>query len=159
MTPIADSVHETVSAATRKGMRGLAFVQGLANGTLPLNTIARTRGYDVIEASNGRVTIVAKSNDILLNPAGTMQGGVSTTLHDSRTGPAIQSTLKKHIVPTTIEFKTSLVRPITTGTGEIRAEGAVLSRGRRIATAKKKMTDRNRRVLTHGTANCLTFEH
>ena len=33
--------YGTVSAQQRKEMSGLEFVQGLANGTLPLNTIAR----------------------------------------------------------------------------------------------------------------------
>ena len=39
----------TVSAEQRRAMGGLAFVQGLVNGTLPLNTIAQTLGYDVAE--------------------------------------------------------------------------------------------------------------
>ena len=30
-------------------MSGLEFVQGLVDGTLPLNTIAQTLGYDVTE--------------------------------------------------------------------------------------------------------------
>ena len=36
--------YGTVSAEQRKEMSGLEFVQGLADGTLPLNTIARTLG-------------------------------------------------------------------------------------------------------------------
>ena len=55
VTPIADRVYGTVSAARQKEMSGLEFVQGLANRTLPLNTIARTLGYDDwIEVANGR---------------------------------------------------------------------------------------------------------
>jgi len=44
--------YGTVSADRRKEMSGLEFVQGLADGTLPLNTIARTLGYDVTEAAS-----------------------------------------------------------------------------------------------------------
>ena len=121
-------------------MSGLEFVQGLANRTLPLNTIARTLGYDVIEVANGRVVIVAEPDDTLLNPAGTIHGGFSAALLDSCMGLAIQSTLDKGIGQTTLEFKISLVRPITTETGEIRAEGMVLSRGRRVGTAVGKTT-------------------
>ena len=36
-------------------MSGLEFVEGLVDGTLPLNTMAETLGYDVVEASKGRV--------------------------------------------------------------------------------------------------------
>jgi uncharacterized protein (TIGR00369 family) len=155
--PIADRIYGTVSAARQKEMSGLEFVQGLANGTLPLNMIARTLGYDVTEAANGRVVIVAEPNDTLLNPAGTVHSGCSATLLDSCMGLAIQSTLEKSIDQTTLEFKISLVRPITTETGEIRAEGVVLSRGLRIGTAEGRLTDRNGRLLAHGTTTCLIF--
>jgi uncharacterized protein (TIGR00369 family) len=140
-------------------MSGLEFVQGLANGALPLNTIARTLGYEVTEAANGRVAIVAEPNDNLLNPAGTVHGGFSATLLDSCMGLAIQSTLEKGISQTTLEFKISLVRPITAETGTIKAEGVVLSRGRRIGTAEGRITDRNGRLLAHGTTTCLIFEN
>jgi acyl-coenzyme A thioesterase PaaI-like protein len=83
MNPITDRVYGTVTATSQKEMCGLEFVQGLANRTLPLNTIARTLGYDVAEAENGRVVIVAAPNDTLLNPAGTVHGGFSATLLDS----------------------------------------------------------------------------
>jgi uncharacterized protein (TIGR00369 family) len=149
--------YGTVSEAQQREISGLEFVQGLANGTLPLNTIAQTLGYDIIEAENGRVVIAAEPNDTLLNPAGTVHGGFSATLLDSCMGLAIQSTLAKGIGQTTLEFKISLVRPITTETGEIRAEGTVLSRGRRIGTAEGKIMDRNGRLLAHGTTTCLIF--
>jgi uncharacterized protein (TIGR00369 family) len=158
VSPVANKVYGTVSADKRRGMNGLEFVQGLANGALPLNTIARTLGYDVTEAANGRVVIIAEPNDSLLNPAGTVHGGFSATLLDSCMGLAIQSTLEKGISQTTLEFKISLVRPITVETGTIRAEGAVLSRGRRIGTAEGRITDRDGRLLAHGTTTCLIFE-
>jgi uncharacterized protein (TIGR00369 family) len=153
----AKKVYGTVSAARQKVMSGLEFVQGLADGTLPLNTIARTLGYDVTEAAHGRVVIVAQPNDSHLNPAGTVHGGFSATLLDSCMGLAIQSTLERGVGQTTLEFKISLVRPITATTGDVRAEAVVLSRGRRIGTAEGRITDRNGRLLAHGTTTCLIF--
>jgi len=50
-------------------------------------------------------------------------------------GLAILSTLDKGVGQTTLEFKISLLRPITPETGLITAEGVVLSRGRRVGTA------------------------
>ena len=117
MSSVADRLYGTVSADEQKEMSGLEFVQGLASGALPLNTIARTLGYDVVEVANGRVVIVAEPNDGLLNPAGTVHGGFSATLLDSCMGLAVQSTLEKGIGQTTLEFKISLVRPITAETG------------------------------------------
>lgn len=138
-------------------MSGLEFVQGLVDGTLPLNTIARTLGYDVIEAAEGRVVVAAEPSDAHLNPAGTVHGGFAATLLDSCMGLAVQSTLEKDMSQTTLEFKISLLRPITPETGAIRAEGVVLSRGRRIGTAEGRLTDSEGRLLAHGTTTCLIF--
>ena len=136
---------------------GLEFVQGLVNGTLPLNTIARTVGYDITEAESGRVVITAEPNETQLNPAGTVHGGFSATLLDSCMGLAILSTLEKGVGQTTLGFKISLVRPITPETGLITAEGVVMSRERRIGTTEGRITDDQRRLLAHGTTTCLIF--
>jgi uncharacterized protein (TIGR00369 family) len=128
------------------------------DGTLPLNTIASTLGYDVIEAANGRVVVSAEPTSAHLNPAGTVHGGFTATLLDSCMGLAIQSTLEKGLAQTTVEFKITLIRPIVPDTGLITAEGTVLSRGRRIGTAEGRITDRNGRLLAHGTTTCLIFE-
>jgi len=154
----APRTYGTVSAEQRKAMSGLEFVQGLADGSLPLNTIAQTLGYDVTEAESGRVVIIAEPGEIHLNPAGTVHGGFAATLLDSCMGLAVQSTLEKGMGSTTLEFKISLVRPITSETGEIKAEGVVLTTGRRVGTAEGRITDRNGRLLAHGTTTCLISE-
>ncbi len=150
--------YSTVSAEKRREVTGLQFVQGLADGTLPLNTIAGTLGYDVSEAASGRVVVTIEPNDTHLNPAGTVHGGLAATLLDSCMGLAIQSTLAKGVAQTTVEFKISLIRPITPETGPIRAEGTVLNCGRRVGTAERRITDGKGRLLAHGTTTCLIFE-
>jgi uncharacterized protein (TIGR00369 family) len=154
---IARRTYGTVSAERQKEMTGLEFVQGLADGTLPLNTIARTLGYDVAEAASGRVVVTAQPTDAHLNPAGTVHGGLAATLLDTAMGLAIHTTLEKGVGQTTLEFKISLVRPITPETGPIQAEGTVVSRGRRVGTASGRITDGNGRLLAHGTTTCLIF--
>jgi uncharacterized protein (TIGR00369 family) len=108
--------------------------------------------------SDGRVVVTAKPSDAHLNPAGTVHGGFAATLLDSCMGLAVWSTLEKGLGQTTLEFKISLVRPITPETGVISAEGIVLSRGRRVGTAEGRITDSNGRLLAHGTTTCLIFE-
>ena len=154
---VAAKSYGTVAAERQKEMSGLQFVQGLADGTLPLNMIAKTLGYDVTEAADGRVVITAEPNDSHLNPAGTVHGGLAATLLDSCMGLAVQSTLEQGVSQTTLEFKISLMRPITPATGLITAEGVVMSRGRRIGTAEGRITDGNGRLLAHGTTTCLIF--
>ena len=54
---MATKSYGTVSPEQQRAMSGLEFVKGLASGLLPLNTMAQTLGYDVLEAESGRVAI------------------------------------------------------------------------------------------------------
>src|SRR5215469_2597366 len=150
--------YGTVSAERQKEMSGLEFVQGLVDGSLPLNMIAKTLGYDVVEAAKGRVVVALAPSESHLNPYGTVHGGLAATLLDSCMGLAVQSTLDKGFAQTTVEFKISLMRPITPETGRVKAEGIVLNCGRRIGTAEGRLTDDKGRLLSHGTSTCLIFE-
>lgn len=149
--------YGTLSAEEQKRLSGLEFVRGLATGTLPLNTIAQTLGYDVAEVESGRVVVTLVPTGAHLNPAGTVHGGLTATLLDSCMGLAVQSMLDKGTGQTTLEFKISLVRPITPETGQIKAEGRVLNCGRRIGTAEGRVVDGKGRLLAHGTTTCLIF--
>jgi len=142
----------------QRAMSGLEYVQGLVDGTLPLNTMAQTIGYDVVEVSKGRAVAAAEPHAGHLNPAGTVHGGLAATLLDTCMGLAIRSMLDKGFAQTTLEFKISLVRPITAQTGRVKAEGKVISCGRRVGTAEGTLTDKDGRVLAHGTTTCLIFE-
>ena len=143
----------------KRAMSGLEFVQGLVDGTLPLNTMAQTLGYDIVEAAKGRVVVAAEPRAEYRNPAGTVHGGLAATLLDTCMGLAVQSMLDRGFAQTTLEFKISLVRPITPQTGLVKAEGRVISCGRRVGTAEGTLTDQARRVLAHGTTTCLIFAH
>lgn len=156
--PIIQKRFGIIGDAERRGRTGLEFVEGLVDGTLPLNTMARTLGYDIVEASRGRVVVAALPHGEHLNPAGTVHGGLAATLLDSCMGLAIQSMLDRGFAQTTLEFKISLVRPITPETGLVKAEGKVISCGRRVGTADGTLTDKSGRVLAHGTTTCLIFE-
>jgi uncharacterized protein (TIGR00369 family) len=150
--------YGTVSAEQQATMSGLQFVQGLVDRTLPLNTIAEILGYEISEATRGRVVVTAAPNGRHLNPAGTVHGGLAATLLDSAMGLAIRTMLEKGTDSTTLEFKISLVRPITPDTGAIAAEGLALSCGRRVGTAEGRITDAEGRLLAHGTTTCLIYQ-
>lgn len=155
--PNPGKIFGTVSAEKRRAMTGLEFVQGLADGTLPLNTIAETLCYDIVEATAGRVVITALPNGTHLNPAGTVHGGLAATLLDSAMGLAIQTLLEAGVGSTTVEFKMSFIRPILPEAGLIKAEGVVLNCGRRVGTADGRITDAEGRLLVHGTTTCLVI--
>ncbi|MGB6733898.1 MAG: PaaI family thioesterase, partial [Xanthobacteraceae bacterium] len=71
---MATKTYGTVDPERLKAMSGLEFVQGLVSGALPLNTMARTLGYDVVEAESGRVVLTLEPTDAHLNPWGTVHG-------------------------------------------------------------------------------------
>src|SRR6266700_2417788 len=83
---VATKNYGTASAERQKAMSGLEFVQGLADGTLPLNRMAETLRYDVSEAASGRVVVTARPDEVHLNPAGTVHGGLAATMLDSCMG-------------------------------------------------------------------------
>src|SRR6516162_2009832 len=128
----------------QRAMSGLEYVQ--------------TLGYDIVEVAKGRVVAAAEPHAGHLNPAGTVHGGLAATLLDTCMGLAIRSMLDKGFAQTTLEFKISLVRSVTPQTGRVKAEGKVITCGRRVGTAEGTLTDKDGRVLAHGTTTCLIFE-
>jgi uncharacterized protein (TIGR00369 family) len=157
LTKLPNKKFGVINDDEQRAMSGLEFVQGLVDGSLPLNTMAETLGYDIVEATKGRVVVVAEPHTGHRNPAGTVHGGLAATLLDTCMGLAVQSMLEKGIAQTTLEFKISLVRPVTPQTGVIKAEGMVISCGRRVGTAEGRLTDKDGRLLAHGTTTCLIF--
>jgi uncharacterized protein (TIGR00369 family) len=150
-----DRSYGIIPSEQLKAMSGLEFVKGLASRVLPLNSFVRTVGYDVVEAESGRVVVSLTPTNGHLNQWGTVHGGLTAILLDTCMGLAIKSMLDKGLSSTTLEFKISLVRPITPETGEIRAEGKALNCGRRVGTAEGRATDSKGRLLAHGTTTCL----
>jgi len=155
---MASKGYGTISPEQQKAMSGLEFVQGLAGGALPLNTMAQTLGYDVVEAESGRVAVTVTPTGAHLNPWGTVHGGLTATLLDSCMGLAIQSMLDKGTGSTTLEFKISFIRGMTKDTGVVRSEACTLNVGRRAATAEARITDSKGRLMAHATTTCLVFE-
>ena len=139
-------------------MSGLEFVQGLAEGTLPLNTIAQTLGYD-IDRGGKRARRRDRGTERHPSQSGRHRAW-RPRRHDARQlhGAGDPIDPGEGIGSTTLEFKISFVRPITPATGPIRAEGKVINRGRRVGTAEGRITDSKGRLLVHGTTTCLIFE-
>jgi hypothetical protein len=99
-----------ISVEDRDPLSGLEFVEGLVSGALPLNTMARTLQYDVLEVSVGKVVVTAEPSEAFVNPEATVHGGFAATLLDTSMGLAIRSMLDKGRGSTTLEFKISMMR-------------------------------------------------
>ena len=148
VTPVADV----------KAMSGLDFLTAMRDGKLPGPPIARLLAFDLIEVEHGRAVFAGTPTQDHYNPIGSVHGGYAATLLDSCMGCAVQSTLPQGTGYTTLEFKVSLVRAITLTTGEVKAEGKILTTGRRIATAEGRLVDSGGKLLAHATTTCLVMQ-
>jgi len=147
-----------VPAETAATMSGLDLLKGMIARRFPGPPIMQLMGFDLIEVAEGRAVFAGTPRFEHYNPLGTVHGGYAATLLDSCMGCAVHSTLPKGVGYTTLEFKVSLLRAITADTGPVRAEGKIITTGRRVATAEGRLTDVKDRLLAHATTTCLVFE-
>lgn len=138
-------------------MTGRELLEAIAAGRLPQAPIAQSLNFRISEVGDGFVAIEATPAAHLLNPLGTVHGGWALTLIDSATGCAAQTLLDRGIVYTTVETKVNFSRPITPDLGLVRAEGRVITRGRKIMTSEGRIIDGKGRILAHGTSTLLVL--
>jgi uncharacterized protein (TIGR00369 family) len=136
-------------------MTGLDYLKAIVAGTLPAAPIARVLGFALSEIEPGRAVFEIEPMEFHYNPIGSVHDGVACTLLDSAMGCAVHTTLPAGTGYTTAELKVNLVRAITAATGLLSAEGKVIHRGNRIATAEGFFRDRHGRLYAHGTTTCL----
>ncbi len=142
-------------AAKGASMAGIDYLREIASGTVPQAPIAALLGFELAEVEEGRVTFEAEPAEFHYNPIGVVHGGLAATMLDSVMGCAVHSTLPAGVLYSTIEVKVNFVRPITSGTGPIVAEGTVVHAGGRVATAEGRVYAKNTgKLLAHATTTC-----
>jgi len=139
-------------------MAGLDFVRAIFEGRLPAPPIMQTVEPFDSSAEPGVVVFHSIPGFRHYNPIGSVHGGYAATLMDTVLGVSVHTMMDKGQGYTTLEFKVSFIKAITSDTGPIRAEGRVLSAGRRAATAEAHLRDANGRLLAHATTTCLVFD-
>jgi uncharacterized protein (TIGR00369 family) len=137
---------------------GLEILRAMIDGELPPPPVMNLLGMDRFEADPGRVTVYLTPQEFHYNPLGSVHGGVLATLLDTATGCSVHSTLPAGIGYTSVDLNTKFLRPVTVGSGQLRCEGSVLSKGRRTALAEARLTDAAGRLVAHATSTCLLFE-
>lgn len=102
---------------------------------LGMDMYERGDGY-----SRGRVAVRAE----LLNPHGTLHGGVMYSLADNGMGAAVYSKLEESESCATIEIKIVYIAPVTAGVLE--CESRVVNKGRRVAVLESEVRNEGRLV-------------
>ena len=138
-------------------LSGLEIMQRIAAGELPQPPIGETLAFRLMEAAPARAVFECDPAEYHYNPIGTVHAGLATTMLDSAMGCAFVTTLDAGVRWTTLELKANYTRPITHETGRIRCIGAVVHRGRTVATTEGRVEDLEGRLLAHGTGTILVL--
>lgn len=120
--------------------------------------IGATMGFALAEAEEGRIVFEGNPGPEVYNPIGTVHGGYAATLLDSACGCAVHSRLKPGQGYTTLELKVAYHKAMTSDTGPVRAEGRVVTLGRRAAFAEARLTDAAGTLYASATSTLLVFE-
>lgn len=145
-----------VSDLSSPGMTGLEQLQALlAQGRQP--GIGGTLRFAAVSFEEGLAVFEGDPDVHAYNPIGTVHGGYAAALLDSACGCAVHSRLAPGQSYTTLELKVAYHRAMTRDTGTVRAEGRVVSLGRRAAFAEARLTDRSGRLLASATSSLLVI--
>lgn len=120
--------------------------------------IAQSLQFDLVEVEKGKALFVGTPGDHAYNPIGMVHGGYAATLLDSACGCAVHTCLSATQAYTTLELKVAFHKPITRETGPLRAEGNVVSIGRRAAFAEAKLVDSDGKLYASATSTLLVME-
>jgi uncharacterized protein (TIGR00369 family) len=140
-----------------RALDGLSQLRALmASGRKPGILVALD--FDFVEVEAGKAVFAGTPGEHAYNPIDTVHGGYAATLLDSACGCAVHSRLTASQAYTTLELKVAYHKPITKDTGLLRAEGRVLSLGRRVAFAEARLTDARDRLYASATSTLLVFD-
>ena len=153
-----DGENESGAPGNLAALNGLDFLRAMIAGRMPGPSIAETIGFRLVEVDSGVAVFECDVGPHLLNPLGTVHGGVALTLVDSATGCALHTTLPPDTGYATVETKVNFTRPIQADAGTLRVEGRVVTSGRQIATAEARVLSSYGRVLAHGTSTLMILE-
>ena len=139
------------------GRTGLEKLRSLmASGRMP--GLLGSLGISFVEIEEGRAVFEGVPGLHVYNPLGVVHGGYAAALLDSACGVSVQSRLGPAQSHTTLELKVAFHRAITADTGRVRAEGQVVSLGRRAGFAEARLTDADGRLYASATSSLLIIE-
>jgi acyl-coenzyme A thioesterase PaaI-like protein len=124
-----DDPSASVEAVGR--LAGLPFLEAIRDGRVPNAPIAQLLGFTLTEVAAGRAVFECEPSESHYNPAGTVHGGVISTLLDSALSCAVHTTL-----------------PAGTGYTIV---------GSRLATAEARLTDAAGKLYAHAVGTCIVL--
>ena len=139
------------------GKTGLEQLQALMdNGHM--SGIGKSLQFTLVEVSHGRAVFEGTPGVHAYNPIGTVHGGYAAALLDSACGCAVHAALSATQGYTTLELKVAYHKAMTDKTGPVRAEGRVITLGRRAAFSEATLKDASGKLYATATSTLLVFD-
>jgi uncharacterized protein (TIGR00369 family) len=134
---------------------GLQLFQLYRDGLLDPTGVATLLDIRCPEVEDGRIVFTCKTRDEFANPLGQLHGGIAATLLDSAMACAVHTTLPANQAYTSLDISVRYVRPGEIDGGELRAEGRVMHRGRKVCTAEATLHDEDGRLIATATSSLM----
>ncbi len=147
-----------IAAAAAPGLNGLDFLRAIRDGVLPPPPVAALLGMRMCEVEVGHVVFECEPDESAYNPIGVVHGGLVCTLADTVAACAVHTTLDRGVAYTSIDLTVSYLRPVTVGSGVLRATGVVTKPGRRVAFSRAEIVDGAGKLVATATSSCLVME-
>jgi uncharacterized protein (TIGR00369 family) len=139
------------------GKSGIEQLRALiASGRRP--GIAVSLDFTLIEVGDGTAVFAGTPGQHAYNPIGIVHGGYAATLLDSACGCAVHTRLKAGQGYSTLELKVAYHKAITDQTGPMRAEGRIVSMGRRVGFSEGRLVDASGKLYASATSTLLVIE-
>jgi len=140
-----------------KAANGLEQLRALiASGRRP--GIAESLQFDLVAVDTGFAAFEGVPGQHAYNPIGMVHGGYAATLLDSACGCAVHASLGTQQSYSTLEIKIAYHKALTDDIGRIRAEGRVISLGRRVAFAEGRLIDSDGNLYASASSTLLVRE-
>jgi len=154
----AQSPADLPSRETLLSMSGLAFMEGIRDGTISHPPISGVLNYHVDVVEPGRVVFRGTPTFAHTNPMGTVHGGWYGTLLDSCMACAVMTTVPQGSIYTTLEYKINITRNLPVGM-EIIADGRVDHAGRSTGVASGEIRGaEDGKLYATGSTTCLIMK-
>lgn len=146
--------------ARRQGRRisGAELLEKMRLGEIPEPPFARLLGIEMFDVGEGSVSMTLPPQEMHYNPMGCVHGGILTTLLDSVMSAAVHSALPRGKGYLTLGINVNFLKPVYEHSGEIMAQGTVVSIRGRVAAAEGRIVDPKGDICATGTATCIVFD-
>ncbi len=146
--------------ARQKGrhISGAELFEKMRLGEIAEPPFARLLGIELFDVGEGTVSMTLPPQEIHYNPMGCVHGGILTTLLDSVMSAAVHSALPSGKGYLTLSININFLKPVYEHTGEIMAQGTVVSIRRQVAAAEGRIVDPKGDICATGTATCIVFD-